>query len=45
MKGLGFLLSKAFPLSKDKVSIITSLEQATMLTAPPLPVEFLLWRL
>jgi hypothetical protein len=35
---LGFLLSK------DKVSIITSLKQATMLAAPPLPVEFLLWR-
>jgi hypothetical protein len=38
MKGLGF------PLSKNKVSIITILEQATMLTAPPLPVKFLPWR-
>jgi hypothetical protein len=38
------LVSKGFPLSKNKVSIITSLEQATMLTTPPLPVKFLLWR-
>jgi hypothetical protein len=37
MKGLGS------PLSKDKVSIFTSLKQATMLSAPPLPLSDAPW--